>query len=103
MLREVKQRLAQREFYVGKFYFKQKKYQAAIARLEKISSEYPNVSLGNDIQYYINEAKNKIAKEEKAKIKKEASKETKETARNKKMTNLYLRGSLYWMKNANDS
>ena len=103
MLREVKQRLAQREFYVGKFYFKQKKYQAAIARLEKISSEYPNVSLGNDIQYYINEAKNKIAKEEKAKIKKEASKETKETAGNKKMTNLYLRGSLYWMENANDS
>jgi outer membrane protein assembly factor BamD len=65
MLREVRQRLAEREFYVGRFYLRQKKYQAALARFEKITSEYPNVGLDYKIEYYIRDTKAKIAVEEK--------------------------------------
>ena len=72
MLREVKQKLAQREFYVGRFYLKQKKYQAALSRFERIASEYPNIGLDYKIEYYIQDTKMKIAEEEKEKAAKEA-------------------------------
>lgn len=75
MLQEVKQKLAQREFYVGKFYLKQKKYQAALARFERIAVEYPDIGFDYKIEYYINETKMKIARDEKGKKKKEAKKE----------------------------
>jgi outer membrane protein assembly factor BamD len=75
MLREVKQKLAEREFYVGNFYLKQKKYQAALARFERIAVEYPNIGLDYKVEYYINETKLKIAGEEK---KKEAKKQISE-------------------------
>lgn len=65
MLREVRQRLAEREFYVGRFYLRQKKYEAALARFEKIASEYANVGLDYKIEYYIRDTKAKIAAEEK--------------------------------------
>lgn len=72
MLRDVKQKLAEREFYVGKFYFNQKKYQAALARFEKIASDYANVGLDYKVEYYIKETKDKIAAEEKKKLEKES-------------------------------
>lgn len=78
MLREVKQRLAEREFYIGEFYFKQKKYQAALGRFEKIAKEYPNVGLDYKVEYSINETKAKIAEEEKEKLKEAAEKKKKE-------------------------
>lgn len=65
MLREVRQRLAEREFYVGRFYLRQKKYKAALVRFEKIASEYSNVGLDYKTEYYIRETKAKIAVEEK--------------------------------------
>ena len=77
MLKEVKQRLAKREFYVGKFYLKQKKYKAALARFEKIASDYKNVGFDFEIEYYVNEAKAKLAEEEKEKLEKENKKKDK--------------------------
>jgi outer membrane protein assembly factor BamD len=75
MLKEVKQKLAQREFYVGNFYFKQKKYKAALARFERLSAEYPDENINNKVEIYINETKMKIAEEEKENRKKEAKKD----------------------------
>lgn len=78
MLREVKQRLAEREFYVGNFYFKQKKYEAALARFERIAGEYANVGLDYKIEYYIKETKARIAEEQNRKLKEEEEKKKKE-------------------------
>ena len=84
MLKEVKQRLASREFYVGNFYLKQKKYKAALARFENIAREYNNVGFDYKIEYYINETKAKIAEEEKERLKKEDKKKSKEEQKIKK-------------------
>jgi outer membrane protein assembly factor BamD len=67
LIRECKQKLAEAEFYVGQFYFKQKKYQAALARFETVARDYANVGLDYKVEYYINETKAKIAEEEKLK------------------------------------
>jgi outer membrane protein assembly factor BamD len=75
MVKECKQRLAEREFYVGKFYLRQNKYKAALARFEKIATDYTNVGLDYKIEYYISETKKKIAEEEKIKLKEEADKD----------------------------
>jgi outer membrane protein assembly factor BamD len=66
-LRECKQKLAEQEFYVGQFYFKQKKYQAALARFEAIARNYANVGLDYKVEYFIDETKTKIAEEERLK------------------------------------
>jgi outer membrane protein assembly factor BamD len=96
MLREVKQKLAQRDFYVGNFYLKQKKYQAALARFERIAAEYPDIVFDYKIEYYINETKMKIAKEEKEKMKKETKKETAE----KQITNKDHSDFQYWVEDS---
>jgi len=67
LLRECKQEIAEQEFYVGRFYFKQKKYQAALGRFENIARNYANIGLDYKIEYYINETKRKLAEEEKVK------------------------------------
>jgi outer membrane protein assembly factor BamD len=97
LIRECKQKLAEQEFYVGRFYFRQKKYQAALSRFEKVARDYANVGLDYKVEYYINETKIKIAEEEKLKLKKEAEKEkTKKIV----MTNKSFRSFLYWSKDA---
>ncbi|OGP89361.1 MAG: hypothetical protein A2031_06995 [Deltaproteobacteria bacterium RBG_19FT_COMBO_43_11] len=67
LLRECKQKLAEQEFYVGQFYFRQKKYQAALARFETIAQNYANVGLDYKVEYFINETKTKIVEEERLK------------------------------------
>lgn len=84
MLRECKQRLAERDFYVGKFYLKQKKYKAALARFEKAVSDYANVGLDYKIEYYIKDTKAKIAEEEKKQLKEDAEKAKKEEEKKRK-------------------
>ena len=83
LILECRQKLAQHEFYVGRFYFKQKKYQAALSRFEKMARDYANAGLDYEIEYYINETKIKIAEEEKLKLAKEAKKQKKETEKEK--------------------
>jgi outer membrane protein assembly factor BamD len=67
LLRECKQELAEQEFYVGQFYFRQKKYHAALNRFETVVRNYANIGLDYKIEYYIKETKRKIAEEEKLK------------------------------------
>ena len=45
-------RLAEYEFYVGRFYHKKGSYQAAAARLEKLLQDYPGSSKEKDALYY---------------------------------------------------
>jgi outer membrane protein assembly factor BamD len=79
VLRECKQKQAEHEFYVGKFYFTQKKYQAALTRFEKIARDFANIGLDYKVEYLISETKIKIAEEEKLKKDQEA-KEKQKTA-----------------------
>ncbi len=84
MLKDVKQRLAEREFYIGDFYLTQKKYKAALTRFERIAAEYSNVGLDYKVENYIRETKAKIAEEEKAKLKEDEAKKNKEQDKIKK-------------------
>ncbi|HTN43163.1 MAG TPA: outer membrane protein assembly factor BamD [Nitrospiria bacterium] len=47
------ERLAQYQFYVGHFYYKQEAYPAAIHRFEQILSAYPNEPVVADTLYYL--------------------------------------------------
>lgn len=67
LIRECKQKMAEQEFYVGQFYFRQNKYRAALARFEKVARDYANVGLDYKIEYFINETKIKITEEERLK------------------------------------
>nr|HPK54000.1 outer membrane protein assembly factor BamD [Smithellaceae bacterium] len=64
LLRECKQELAEHEFYIGRFYFRQKQYKAALFRFETITRNYANIGLDYKVDYYIGETKRKIADEE---------------------------------------
>ena len=79
---------------MGQFYFRQKKYKAALSRFEKMARDYANVGLDYKIEYYINETKIKIAEEEKLKLKKEARKG--KNVNKKVMTNKSSRDSYNW-------
>jgi len=77
MVRDCKAKLAEHEFYVGSFYFKQKKYAAALQRFEGIARDYRGVGMDMKIDYYIAETKARLAeqeKEQKAKAEKEQAK-----------------------------
>jgi outer membrane protein assembly factor BamD len=62
-LRDCKQRLAEHEFYVGRFYFRSHKYQAALKRFEVIARDFPNLGLDYSVGYYIKESQRLIEKE----------------------------------------
>ena len=75
LIRDCKQKMAENEFYVGEFYFKQKKYDAAMKRFELIARDYAGVGLDLKVEAYIAETKARQAEEEKdRKIKEEKSK-----------------------------
>ncbi|MDX9745233.1 MAG: outer membrane protein assembly factor BamD [Syntrophales bacterium] len=63
MLREVKTKLAENEFYIGKFYFKSKKYKAALKRFEVIARDFPNIGLDYKVKYYITETRRMLSEE----------------------------------------
>jgi len=65
VLRECKRRIAEHEFYVGEFYFKNDRYKAALKRFELIAREYANLGLDYKTAYFINESKKRLAEEEK--------------------------------------
>ena len=80
MIRECKAKLAEHEFYIGNFYFKQKNYEAALKRFEGIARNYAGVGMDLKVESYIAETKARLAEEEKAK----KLKEEKEKAKAKK-------------------
>lgn len=71
MIRECKAKLAEHEFYVGNFYFKQNQYAAALKRFENISRDYAGVGLDLKVESYIAETKARLAEKEKIKHLKE--------------------------------
>ncbi len=68
-LREVKQRLAEHEFYVGEFYYRTKKYEAALKRFEGIQRDYANLGLDYKTNRFIEETKQRMKEEEARKAK----------------------------------
>ncbi len=57
IIEESYENLAAHEFYVGKFYFKTKHYEAALKRFQKILEEYPDTDLGEEVAEYIDRCK----------------------------------------------
>lgn len=69
---ECRKRLAEKEFYIGHFYFIQGKYRAALGRFETIARDYPGIGLDYKVRYFLEESKKRLIKQEaEEKIKKE--------------------------------
>ena len=65
---ETKKVMGEKELYVGEFYFKQKKYLAALKRLKKVEKDYSDVGLDDKkVKVLITEATNRLAAKEKKK------------------------------------
>lgn len=77
MIRDCKLNLADHEFYVGNFYYKQSKYEAALKRFEGIKRDYAGVGLDLKVEAYIAETKDRLAAEEKSKKLKEEKEQDK--------------------------
>jgi len=69
--------LAEHEFYIGHFYYRMKKYKAALGRFEGILQKYPDSGLGKKIKPLVEKCRAEIAKEEENRKKKEAQEEKK--------------------------
>ncbi len=78
-LRECRKNMAEQEFYVGEFYFKQGKFPSALKRFQTIVKNYPNLGLDYKVKAYIDETQKLIFKE---KVKKDI--EEQKAAANKK-------------------
>ena len=59
-------KLASNEFYIGKFYFKGKRYQAALARFQRVVTAYPDVGLHRQAMRYIARCESHLAAASKA-------------------------------------
>jgi outer membrane protein assembly factor BamD len=62
-IRECRNILGEQEFYIGEFYFKNGRYQAALRRFETVAREYANAGLDYKVSYYILETKRRLAEE----------------------------------------
>lgn len=51
-----KNKLAEHEFLVGKFYYKQKKYHSAIFRFNYLLEKYPNINFADKVLYYLGDS-----------------------------------------------
>ena len=63
-LREVRQRMAENEFYVAEFYFKREKYKAALKRFEYLTKNYPDLGFDYQARVYMAETRKHLADEE---------------------------------------
>ena len=52
----LKNRLAEREFYIARFYFKNKNYKGALGRLRDILTQYPDSGINDKTLFYIGES-----------------------------------------------
>jgi len=55
--------LAEHEFYVAEFYFKTKKYKAALDRFQVVAQEYPEYPKQAEVKEYIGRCETKLAEE----------------------------------------
>ncbi|MDR2019041.1 MAG: outer membrane protein assembly factor BamD [Syntrophobacterales bacterium] len=65
-LKHLEQKLADRELYVGEFYYRTSQYNAAIVRLEYFLKKYPNASGTDKAYFYISSSYKELANPEKA-------------------------------------
>lgn len=65
-IRLCRKNLAEREFYVGRFYFKSDHYKAALHRFEILKEQYPDVQLDENVDEYIKKCERRIEKGESA-------------------------------------
>lgn len=56
MIMFLKKRLADREFYIARFYFKNENYKGALSRLRDLLKNFPDAGLTDETLYYIGEA-----------------------------------------------
>jgi outer membrane protein assembly factor BamD len=66
-LRECRKNLAEQEFYIGEYYFKQGKFQSALKRFQTIAKNYPNLGLDYKVKAYIDETQKLMVKEKEKK------------------------------------
>jgi outer membrane protein assembly factor BamD len=71
---ECRQKLAEKEFYIGEFYFKRERYKAAIQRFEALAKNYPTLGFDYQNGIYLAEARKRLAVEEAKKAKGETIK-----------------------------
>jgi len=67
---EAQNLLAGHEFYVGEYYFKKKKYRAALGRFVNLIKSFPDTGYHGPAMAYIKVCREKIAAEEEATLKK---------------------------------
>ncbi|MBI5560207.1 MAG: outer membrane protein assembly factor BamD [Deltaproteobacteria bacterium] len=63
----LKKRLAERELYVGEFYFKTKNFKGALLRFAFILKDYPDTGLADKALYYIGESYTRLGEKDLAK------------------------------------
>ncbi len=61
-LESCRRQLAEHEFYIGNFYYRSKKYRAALGRFEGILQKYPDAGLGEKIRPLLEKSRVEIAK-----------------------------------------
>jgi len=76
-----RKQLAEHVFYIGDFYFRCKKYKAALGRFEEILQKYPGLGLDERVKHLIEESRAQIAREEQKRKEKEAREEQRKSAR----------------------
>jgi outer membrane protein assembly factor BamD len=65
-IKECMQRLSDHEVYVGSFYFRMKKYRAAIQRFEAALTRFPSIPLQDDVLFDLGEAYRRTEQYDKA-------------------------------------
>jgi len=65
-LASCREKLAEYELYVGRFYYKKGSYLAAVGRLEKLLRDYPGLAAEKDALYYLGLTRQELGDREKA-------------------------------------
>ena len=68
-VRECRQKLAEKEFSIGEFYFKRERYKAAIQRFEALTKNYSSLGFDYQTGIYLTEARKRLVAEEARKAK----------------------------------
>ena len=59
----LKNRLAEHEFYIARFYFKKKNYKGALGRLKEILASYPDGGINDKTLFYIGESYRRLGED----------------------------------------
>jgi len=65
-IEKCRENLAEHEFYVGKFYFKKKKYIGSLRRFKKVLKDYPGSKIEDKTLYFLAFSYHKLKKPQKA-------------------------------------